>query len=830
MKRKTIDFGIDLGTTNSAIAVLKGTDVDVFRNNEGHEYTPSVVWQDQSGQLYVGRTAKSQAGKDGKNCFSEFKTHMGKEKEFQFETSGQTTNPEMLSAEILKSLKQDVSQRTGEDVQAAVITVPAAFELPQCEATNRAAKLAGFSESPLLQEPVAAALSYGFQSESDKVFWLVFDIGGGTFDSAVMQVRDGVIQVVCHGGDNHLGGKDIDEEIMDQIFIPAMAKKYNLSDFNRGNRKYDYAMAKLKQEAEDGKILLSRAMSTRIEIDFLGTNEQGEPMSFSYDLTRSELEKICKPIYARAINICKKVLTEKHLGSADIEKVILVGGPTLSPILRKTLADPDTGLGINLEFSVDPLTVVAQGAAIFAGTQRLIQTSSEPVQAGHFSLESEYKPIGTDTEVQIGGKVSGQSEMDFSGYTIEFINTHSTPPWRSGEIGLTSQGTFMTELFAEKGLQSTFEIVFLDPMAKKLHLVPDSIDYTYGISIEQAPLIHSVGIALANNEVAMFFEKGISLPAKHRRIHRIAFDARKSDEGVLIKIPLIEGEYKRADRNHEIGAVFINSNEISRNVPAGSEVEITIEIDRSRLTTAKVYIPILDEEFEAVSDLVISNTDPVALKADVKKEKERLKKAKEKANILGDPDAKEALDKIKNENIEHELDHSLTAATADSDSADKCCKRLLDLKILVDELEDALEWPSALEEANTQLEETRKVVEDSKEMSAKQNFAVLEKETRQAIQAKDLDSLRRKSNELLTFRVRLLQANPGFWVGMLRHLESERSKMRDQSLAEQLITQANRAISGDDIQSLKAAVQQLISLLPAEKQGEMGLAYGSTII
>ena len=251
--RTTIDFGIDLGTTNSEIAVLRGTEIQVFKNNEGMENTPSVVWIDRKDKLYVGKRAKDRLEEDEENAFCEFKLQMGTDAEFIFCRNNRRMKPEELSAEVLKDLKDNVKKMTGEDVLSAVITVPAAFEARQCEATKKAARLAGLSISPLLQEPVAAALAYGFQNDSDNVFWLVYDLGGGTFDAAIIQVRDGIIQVVAHEGDNHLGGKLIDWSIVDELLIPAVNKEFRLNDFTRGNVKWRTAIAKLKQQAEFGK-------------------------------------------------------------------------------------------------------------------------------------------------------------------------------------------------------------------------------------------------------------------------------------------------------------------------------------------------------------------------------------------------------------------------------------------------------------------------------------------------------------------------------------------------------------------------------------------------
>ena len=261
MARTTIDYGIDLGTTNSSIAVLAGTVPEVVPNKDGSVMTPSAIWFDKRGKQYVGKDAKARSLDDEENAAVEFKLRMGENWRKTFRRTGKQMLPEELSAEVLKSLKADVHTNKGEDIKAAVVTVPAAFELPQCEATRRAAVLAGFSLSPLLQEPVAAALAYGFQSASNKVFWLVYDFGGGTFDAAVIQVRDGVIQVVNQAGDNYLGGKNIDWDIVEKLLIPHLLRRRHLDDFNRTNSKWRSAIAKLKYCAEEAKIQVSSAPS-----------------------------------------------------------------------------------------------------------------------------------------------------------------------------------------------------------------------------------------------------------------------------------------------------------------------------------------------------------------------------------------------------------------------------------------------------------------------------------------------------------------------------------------------------------------------------------------
>ena len=378
MPRQNIDFGIDLGTTHSAIARFTGTDVDVIRNAEGSEFTPSAVWVDKQGKVVGGRIAKEWHERDPENAFTEFKRHMGSPVSYTFARSGRQVKPEELSSEVLKMLRADVERRTRESINAAVITVPADFDLPQCEATKRAGELAGFQHLLLLQEPVAAAHAYGFERSENKTFWLVYNLGYAGFAAAVIQVRDGLTQVVGHGGDNRLGGKNIDWAIVEQLFIPALLREHALPNFSRQDAKWRGAIAKLRIQAEAAKLRLSSEESTEVWIDFLCNEERGAPIEFGFELQRSELERLAAPFVRRSVNICKEILLSGRLSPAEIAKVILVGGPTHMPFLREQLKDAVDGLGIPLEFNVDPRTAVVRGAAVFAGSQRA-ESTPKPV-------------------------------------------------------------------------------------------------------------------------------------------------------------------------------------------------------------------------------------------------------------------------------------------------------------------------------------------------------------------------------------------------------------------------------------------------------------------
>jgi len=225
--------------------------------------------------------------------------------------------------------------------------------------------------------------------------WLVFDLGGGTFDAAGHERSGRTLQVVNHRGDNQLGGKLIDWAIVEEILIPALATKGSFPDLRKGNRKWGRVLAKLKGPGEEAKIKLSTAPEAVVNVDNL-PDATGKTVEFDFVLTREQVENLAMPYFLRAVRVARAALTDKRLGPADIERVLLVGGPTRTPLLRQMLQDAESGLGIPIDFSQNPLTAVAQGAAVFANGQRLEAARPNVVSRSQNVVELEYKPVGSD--------------------------------------------------------------------------------------------------------------------------------------------------------------------------------------------------------------------------------------------------------------------------------------------------------------------------------------------------------------------------------------------------------------------------------------------------
>jgi len=281
MSNNTISIGIDLGTTNSSVAVNVNGNIEIIKRAGGVEFTPSVFGFDKSGNKIVGQKAydylyKHNSKDEINNFKAEIKREMGTPEKVHFQRPSKKLSPEEISAEIIKSLKEEVLRKYPEinDV-AAVITIPAAFSVLQSEATKRAGNLAGFKHVVLLQEPIAAAVSYGFNNSKNEN-WIVYDFGGGTFDVALISCKDGLLSVIGHNGDNFLGGKNIDWDIVEKIIVPKIKEKYQLKQFTRKNKDYTSIFSKLKYYAEISKIELSDYKKTTIDIEGIGKDDADE--------------------------------------------------------------------------------------------------------------------------------------------------------------------------------------------------------------------------------------------------------------------------------------------------------------------------------------------------------------------------------------------------------------------------------------------------------------------------------------------------------------------------------------------------------------------------
>ncbi|MGQ0842647.1 MAG: Hsp70 family protein [Sporichthyaceae bacterium] len=831
MTRETIDVGIDLGTTNSALALATDSDATVVRNTWQREFTPSAVYVSESGNVYVGEEARGRLERDPDNACGEFKLQMGTPGEHKtFQASGRRMTPEDLSAEVLKSLRADLQRSTGEEAAAAVITVPAAFSLDQCDATRRAAALAGFAYAPLVQEPTAAAWAYSGTAEDRKAFWLVYDFGGGTFDAAVINVRDGEFGVVNHAGDNFLGGKLIDWALVEELLAPAVAKEHGLEDLTRGNRRWAANIAKLKHAAESAKIALSANEFTEVRAELL--DGDGRPFEFVREITRADLARFTDPLYTRSVNLCRRALAEKGLGAGDVERVILVGGATLSPGLRERLADPAEGLGIALDNSMDAITVVARGAAVFAGTQRMPKRAGAAKSLDAIALDLEHKSVGSDDEPLVGGRATGQMPgSDWSGCTIEFTNDASRPPWRSGRIDLAADGAFVTRLRAQTKTSNSFRIELRDPRGGLLPVEPERLTYRHTPLVGGAAVLtHSVGVGLADKSVRWLLEKGTELPARRRIVLTTTVAVRSGSVDGLIRVPLVEGERPRADRNTLIGRLEVHPRQVFRDVPAGSEVEVSVEIDASRTVRAEAYVPLLDSDFEIAVDLGRNEIPPpAALREHLSAVSDRAHEVRRAVADLPVPEATRTLDRLHAEAVLEEAGRLLRAAEVDPVAGANCHARLLDAETLLDDVEDALQLPALMERVRKLREVVARKVEAGGNDADKADLAAADAVAAAALANRDRAVLRRQADVLMELGARLLRRSGKMEALVFEDLRRVLAKSKNEEV-QRLIARGRTAISHKDPSDLAHVNAELRKRLPkGARPGAAAAAAFSTV-
>ncbi|WP_053948215.1 molecular chaperone DnaK [Halolamina sediminis] len=348
-------LGIDLGTTNSAMAVMEGGDPEIIVNSEGDRTTPSVVAFSDDGERLVGKPAKNQAIQNPDNTIASIKRHMGEEA-YAVEADGEEYTPEQISAMILQKLKRDAEEYLGDEVEKAVITVPAYFNDKQRQATKDAGEIAGFEVERIVNEPTAASMAYGLDDDSDQTV-LVYDLGGGTFDVSILDLGGGVYEVVATNGDNDLGGDDWDEALMDHL-----ADEFE-NEHGIDLREDRQALQRLKDAAEEAKIELSNKKETTVNLPFITATDSG-PVHLEQSITRATFESLTDDLIERTVEPTEQALDDAGYSKNDIDEVILVGGSTRMPQVHEQVEDL---VGQEPKKNVNPDEAVALGAAIQGG-------------------------------------------------------------------------------------------------------------------------------------------------------------------------------------------------------------------------------------------------------------------------------------------------------------------------------------------------------------------------------------------------------------------------------------------------------------------------------
>lgn len=690
MSNNYLSIGIDHGTTNSSIAVMEHHGPRVIKVNVVDEIMPSAVYINARGRTSVGRPAyqamMTNKPEEGEG-YTGYKLRIGQGDRYEFPNGKFMTAPQlggMVIGELLKAYQED----SGVAPNSAVITMPAKFEDSACEGTREAARAAGLKFFPLLQEPVAAAMAYGFTSTDKSGQWMIFDLGGGTLDISLLVVREGrmVVPEEGHTGDNRLGGRKFDRELMD-FALGELRKQYALEGFTESNRSFRQAWGVLSIACEQAKIQLSTRADAVIQVDnVLCRDERGKEVKVEIPIARARYEKMIAADVDKAIHLAKTLLATNRLQARDLTRIILVGGPTKTPSIQRALSE---GLGLEISPSVDPMTAVALGAAIHATTVELPEELRPSVQGaelgGAVRLTLKFERTPKTPVCAVFGAIESPGMRP---NTLQ-VQIRRSDGWSTGRLPVGEDGLFEAEakLLDEGRPQcSLFTTEVLDPSGKILATTQE-LQVWYPIAEGNARLANSLLIAVQGNRTTELVRKGVELPAKGRQPFETLTAIRRGSKEDCLQINVLEGvtdlfgnENERADLSAHVAKLLIPGDQLEGDLPQGAEIQVTLIQDASRHTECIAYIPLLEQEFTGLK---------VREQFDVSVEKivetfEPLKKSLEDAERLQKeiPTASlnEKFEIIRRLNVLNEIDKEIERAKqGERDAFHRSYKRILEL-------------------------------------------------------------------------------------------------------------------------------------------------------
>lgn len=816
-----IEIGIDLGTTNSEIAIFNNGAIELVKNTYGDEFTPSVFGVSKAKNEEVGKKPYQRYFKDATsdeiaNNKPEIKRLMGTSDKVFFSRINKSYNAEEISSKILESLKQDaIRKNENVNTSAVVITIPAHFSTIQAEATKKAGILAGFKHVVLLQEPIAAAVSYGFGKTINEN-WLIYDLGGGTFDSALISSKDGNLKVLSHNGDNFLGGKDIDAKIVDEIIVPYLQDNYDLDDFDRSNPNYAVEYAKLKYAAEQAKIQLSHLEKTDIEVDI---DVDGENIYENIPVTREELENVLSGLLDKTIELCKETIKDAGIKKESVNKIVLVGGPTQLPFIKTLL---ESSLGISVDTSSDPLTAVARGACVYAAGQVIPKELEGNVvlDASTYEIILNYESLTSDEDELVTGTVPKLVNAE-SDYFIEIKSYDNT--FNTGKIKLRN-GKFAESISVKPNRLNTYEIKLFDDKGYTLKNNLNTFNITHGLTVSNAPIPYSIGIGVSvkdfatnavKQEFEIFFAKNSTLPLSKTMTFKTIKTVTKGDAINCLPITVYEGEYKNPEHNGFICEIELTGKNLGANLYEGSQVDITIEVDESRVVTIEAYIPSLDKSFDARGTIYDENISVESMKEKANKE---INKLEEISSYCTEAEKRKIQEEIE------DIEASLIRSENDEDERRKTNVKIKKLQSDVEKLQESKE--NDVEKAtfyNTikRIDQILSQLDDSDEKTNyRQRVQVVKDDGEKAIANNNMLLLKNVNDQLKALEQEIAISDDKFWLGALAHL-SEIPAVLAYPGSEKILSQALAAVKNGDMNTVKKCVIQLIKILPSDEQDKL---------
>lgn len=824
----TINFGIDLGTTNSAIAKFVKGDVIVFNNplDYGRSTLPSVVYYKKD-RIVVGTKAKEYLERDPKNVVGLFKRKMGTSESFQIKSLNESKTPIDLSAQVLKELKTFVN--TGDTLESVVITIPSSFDSIQSNATKEAGKQAGFKQVVLLQEPIAASLAYANMKKSKELSegnWLVYDLGGGTFDVALVRIKDGEMKVVDHEGNNFLGGSDFDRLIVEKLIIPKISEQYTFEDLENQMKsatgKYNAKYYSLLNQAEEAKIRLSAVSSAEIIVERM-EDEEGNEVDMEITITKSEFNNLIKESIDGTIEMIKTILTRNSLTSNDIQFNLMVGGSTFIPFVRQHVEEV---LQIPANCEIDPTTAVSVGAAYYAATkQRELSKDQVEKKQTAISVKASYNKASKETDELFAARIEGDTEGLF--YKI----VRQDGGFDSGLKELSAR--INEDLPLVENTYNFFTLTVYDSQNNVVETNFEPIGINSGFGISGQPLPEDICLEVddydnpGHTRLALIFERNTVLPTKRSLTFPINKPILKGNESDRIWINVYEGpQTSFPEANKLIGVIEITGKQVSRDIAKGSDLEITIMISESRDVTVSGYLNMSDQEFKDVFNPKQRDTNITLLKEQVSELSSKLDKEIDLATEKEDYETAGALTKVKKEMeaVENEAEN-----LSDDDVTDKRYQ-LEDQKRKIAQKIDAATKNKRLQKATDLYYETKteceELINNSGNDHERKTFNDIVNQEDTFMATNSPLKIQEKSDELQGIIGQIRWRTPEFLKGIFAYLIENQAKMNDQSQAKSLIDAGKFAFESQNWDRLREINFGLLDLLPRGSKDEISTKIG----
>lgn len=813
-----INYGIDLGTTNSAIAKFVKGEVIVFNNplDYGRATLPSVVAYLKD-KIIVGSKAKELFEKQKKDVFTQafFKRKMGTSESFPIKSQNRSVTPIELSAQVLKELKTFVN--TGDTLESIVITIPASFDLIQSNATKEAGYQAGFKQVVLLQEPIAASLAYANMKKSKELTdgqWLVYDFGGGTFDVALIKIKDGEMKVIDHEGNNFLGGADIDQMIVDKLVIPKINAEFsfeNLEDeMKSASGKLNSKYYTLLYNAEKAKINLSAVSSAEIEVVGF-EDEDGNDVDFEMTITRSELNEFIKYAVDSTIEMIKTILTRNSLVSKDIQFTLMVGGSTYIPYVRQRVEEI---LQIPVNCEIDPTTAVAVGAAYYAATkQKEISKSDNQQKKTALSIKSSYNKASREKDELFAARVTGDTEGLF--YKI----VRQDGGFDSGLKKLTER--IIEDLPLVENAYNFFSLTVYDSLNNVVETDIEPIGINSGFGISGQPLPEDICLEVddydnpGDTRLALIFQRNSVLPTKRTVTFPLNKTVLKGSDDEVIKVNVLQGSHLSLPQsNKTIGYMQIKGTNLKRDVSKGSDIEITISLSESQDLTIAAYLNMADQEFKQTFNPKQRETHIDLLKEQVEDLSEKLEEEIEQATENEDYETAGSLSKLKREM--ESISEDTEKLTSDDVTDDKY--KLEDRKRKIAQEIDTATKDKRIQKVKEHYFEIKaeclKLLDNSGNDHERKTYNDIVSQEEAFMSTNSPIKIQEKSDELQSIIGQIRWRTPDFLTGIFNWLKGEHPKMNDQTQAKSLVDAGKFAVESQNWDRLREINFGLLDLLP----------------